>query len=152
MEKYLDAVQKANQDLHSIMIVQHGNVLAEKWIGEGKEDEPHILNSVSKTFTTSAVGLLISEGRLNLTDKVISFFPDKLPANVSENLKAMTIRDLLTMTCGHDTAPSVNTQATETPAKDWVEQFLAHPVEHKPGTFFAYTVSEPICFPPLCRK
>ena len=49
----------------------------------------------------------------------------------------MTIRDLLTMTCGHDTAPSVNTQATETPAKDWVEQFLAHPVEHKPGTFFA---------------
>lgn len=138
MEKYLDAVQKANQDLHSIMIVQHGDVLAEKWISEGKEDEPHILNSVSKTFTASAVGLLISEGRLNLTDKVISFFPDKLPANVSENLKAMTIRDLLTMTCGHDTAPSVNTQATETPAKDWVEQFLAHPVEHKPGTFFAY--------------
>ncbi len=138
MEKYLDAVQKANQDLHSIMIVQHGNVLAEKWIGEGKEDEPHILSSVSKTFTASAVGLLISEGRLKLTDKVISFFPDKLPANVSENLKAMTIRDLLTMTCGHDTAPSVNTQATETPVKDWVEQFLAHPVEHKPGTFFAY--------------
>ena len=138
MEKYLDAVQKANQDLHSIMIVQHGDVLAEKWISEGKEDEPHILNSVSKTFTASAVGLLISEGRLNLTDKVISFFPDKLPANVSEDLKAMTIRDLLTMTCGHDTAPSVNTQATETPAKDWVEQFLAHPVEHKPGTFFAY--------------
>ena len=101
MEKYLDAVQKANQDLHSIMIVQHGNVLAEKWIGEGKEDEPHILSSVSKTFTASAVGLLISEGRLKLTDKVISFFPDKLPANVSENLKAMTIRDLLTMTCGH---------------------------------------------------
>ena len=137
MEKYLDAVQKANQDLHSIMIVQHGNVLAEKWIGEGKEDEPHILSSVSKTFTASAVGLLISEGRLKLTDKVISFFPDKLPANVSENLKAMTIRDLLTMTCGHDTASSVNTQATETPAKDWVEQFLAHPVEHKLGTFFA---------------
>ena len=79
MEKYLDAVQKANQDLHSIMIVQHGNVLAEKWIGEGKEDEPHILSSVSKTFTASAVGLLISEGRLKLTDKVISFFRISYP-------------------------------------------------------------------------
>lgn len=90
MEKYLDAVQKANQDLHSIMIVQHGNVLAEKWIGEGKEDEPHILNSVSKTFTASAVGLLISEGMLKLTDKVISFFPDKLPSNVSENPKSLS--------------------------------------------------------------
>ena len=64
----------------------------------------------------------------------------------------MTIRDLLTMTCGHDTASSVNTQATETPAKDWVEQFLAHPVEHKRALSLLITVSEPICFPPLCRK
>ena len=51
---------------------------------KGKEDKPHILNSVSKTFTATAVGLAASEGRLKLTDKVISFFPDKLPATVSE--------------------------------------------------------------------
>ena len=106
MNRYLDAVKKAGQDLHSIMIVQHGNVIAEEWMGEGKEDEPHILNSVSKTFTATAVGLAASEGRLKLTDKVISFFPDKLPATVSENLAAMTVRDLLTMNCGHDTDPT----------------------------------------------
>ncbi len=75
MNRYLDAVKKAGQDLHSIMIVQHGNVIAEEWMGEGKEDKPHILNSVSKTFTATAVGLAASEGRLKLTDKVISFFP-----------------------------------------------------------------------------
>lgn len=138
MEKYMDAVQKADQDLHSIMIVQHGNVLIEEWMSEGKEDEPHILNSVSKTFTASAVGLAIAEKKLNLTDKVISFFPDKLPANVSENLKAMTIRDLLTMTCGHDTDPTSSARAAANSDKNWVEQFLAYPVEHEPGTFFAY--------------
>ena len=83
MNRYLDAVKKAGQDLHSIMIVQHGNVIAEEWMGEGKEDERHILNSVSNTFTSTDVGLAASDGRLNLTDKVISFFHHKLPATVS---------------------------------------------------------------------
>ena len=136
MNRYLDAVKKAGQDLHSIMIVQHGNVIAEEWMGEGKEDEPHILNSVSKTFTATAVGLAASEGRLKLTDKVISFFPDKLPATVSENLAAMTVRDLLTMNCGHDTDPT-GTVRKKADA-DWVQEFLAFPVEHKPGTFYTY--------------
>lgn len=138
MGKYLEAVKNADQDLHSIMIVQHGNVLAEKWMSEGKEDEPHVLNSVSKTFTASAIGFAIAEGKLKLTDKVISFFPDQLPANISENLEAMTIRDLLTMTYGHDGDLRSNEQAAKNADKGWVEQFLAYSVDHKPGTFFAY--------------
>lgn len=131
-------MKNAGQDLHSIMIVQHGNVLAEKWMSEGKEDEPHVLNSVSKTFTASAIGFAIAEGKLKLTDKVISFFPDQLPANISENLEAMTIHDLLTMTCGHDGDLRSNERAARNADKGWVEQFLAYPVDHKPGTFFAY--------------
>ena len=138
MGKYLEAVKNAGQDLHSIMIVQHGNVLAEKWMSEGKEDEPHVLNSVSKTFTASAIGFAIAEGKLKLTDKVISFFPDQLPANISENLEAMTIHDLLTMTCGHDGDLRSNERAARNADKGWVEQFLAYPVDHKPGTFFVY--------------
>lgn len=136
MDKYLNAVKKAGQDLHSIMIVQHGNVVAAQWLSQGKEDEPHILNSVSKTFTATAVGLAISEGKLKLTDKVISFFPDKLPATISENLADMTVRDLLTMNCGHDVDPS-GTVRKKADA-DWVQEFLAYPVEHKPGTFYTY--------------
>lgn len=136
IQKYLDAVRKEKQDLHSLMIVQHGKVLAEHWMSQGKENEPHILNSVSKTFTSTAVGLAIAEGKLSLDDKVISFFPDKLPAHVSDNLKAMTVRDLLTMNCGHDTDPTNSIR--EKKDADWVKEFLAAPVEHKPGTFFAY--------------
>ena len=82
------------------------------------------------------MGLAASEGRLKLTDQVISFFPDKLPATVSENLAAMTVRDLLTMNCGHDTDPT-GTVRKKADA-DWVQEFLAFPVEHKPGTFYTY--------------
>lgn len=136
VQKYLAAAQKEKQDLHSLMIVQHGQVLSANWMSEGREDEPHILNSVSKTFTSTAVGFAIAEGKLKLDDKVISFFPDKLPAEVSDNLKEMTVRHLLTMNCGHDTDPT--RAVREKKDADWVKEFLAWPVEHKPGTFFCY--------------
>lgn len=136
MSRYLTAVAEAGQDIHSIMVLQYGKVLAERWMGEGAPDKPHILNSVSKTFTVSAVGLAIAEGKLKLTDRVIDFFPDQLPAEVSPNLQAMEIRHLLTMTCGHDTDPT-NTIRNVAGA-DWVREFLATPVMHRPGRYFVY--------------
>ncbi|MEE1146820.1 MAG: serine hydrolase, partial [Bacteroidaceae bacterium] len=133
-DKYIEAVVQAKQDLHSIMVVKDGKVVFEKWMGSGKENEPHVLNSVSKTFTSAAVGLAISEGKLSLTDKVISFFPDKLPAQVGEHLSALTIRHLLTMNTGHEKDPS-KLRNTE---KDWEKAFLHTEFPRQPGTIFCY--------------
>ena len=120
--------------LHSIMILKHGKVVYEKWFNGEAADKPHQMFSVSKTFTATAVGLAINEGKLNLTDSVVKFFPDKLPAEQSDNLKAMTVRDLLTMTCGHDEEPkSLNKDSV-----DWVKGFLSWPVKHKPGEYYLY--------------
>ena len=57
------------------MILQHGKVVKEQWLGEGDRHTPHVLNSVSKTFTATAIGFAVAEGKLKVTDKVISFFP-----------------------------------------------------------------------------
>ena len=134
-DKYLEAIKADNQDIHSIMILKDGQVVKEKWMSEGDPHKPHILNSVSKTFTASAVGFAVAEGKLKVTDKVISFFPDKLPAEVSENLKKLEIRHLLTMTSGHDVEPNRRNMAE---GQDWVEYFLAAPFVHEPGTFYLY--------------
>ncbi len=120
--------------LHSIMILKHGKVVFEKWFNGQSAEMPHQMFSVSKTFTATAVGLAINEGKLKLDDPVVKFFPDKLPAEQSDNLKAMTVRDLLTMTCGHDTEPN----AKNTDSLDWVKGFLAWPVKHKPGEYYLY--------------
>ncbi|MDR1357439.1 MAG: ChbG/HpnK family deacetylase [Tannerellaceae bacterium] len=133
--KYLEAVEKAGQDLHSLMILRHGNVVAEQWFGDNAADKPHALHSVSKTFTATAVGFAVNEGKLKVTDKVISFFPDKLPAEVSDNLKELEVRHLLTMSSGHDVEPG---NIRNAPDADWAEGFLAAPFTHKPGTFFVY--------------
>lgn len=134
-DKYLEAIKTDNQDIHSIMILKDGQVVKEAWMSEGDPHKPHILNSVSKTFTASAVGFAVAEGLLNVTDKVISFFPDKLPSEVSENLKKLEIRHLLTMTSGHDVEPNRKNMAE---GQDWVEYFLAAPFVHEPGTFYLY--------------
>jgi CubicO group peptidase (beta-lactamase class C family) len=88
--------------------------------------------TLSKSFNSTAVGLAIEAGKLSLDDPVLKFFPTNAPVDPSDNLNAMTVRDLLTMTCGHDTEPKA---ADGTPS---VKQFLAHPVLHKPGTHFQY--------------
>ncbi len=140
-DEYLQAIERDSVNMHSIMILQHGKVLKEKWFGEAGPDIPHILHSVSKTFTATAVGLAISEGKLSLSDRLVSFFPDKLPdmealpEDQRANLEAITVRDLLTMNCGHDTDPSGKIRSRE---DDWVEAFLAIPVVHAPGTYFCY--------------
>ena len=134
--KYLADVAKAGQDLHSIMIVKDGNVVYEKWMSEGKENEPHILNSVSKTFTSMAVGLAISEGWLSLDEKIVDIFPEHYPENPSEFLKEITVEHLLTMSCGHSTDPTY--KSWEVKDRSWIRFFMEHPVTHKPGTLFCY--------------
>ncbi len=129
---FVEAADKNIDTLHSFMIVRHGRVIAEAWWRPETAEKPHVLHSVSKSFNAAAVGLAIHDGKLNLDDRVLQFFPADAPQNPSENLKAMTVRDLLTMSGGHDTEPKAVGGAFS------VKQFLAHPVPYKPGTHFQY--------------
>lgn len=135
VDGFLAATKAANQEIHSIMVVQNGEVIAERWLNGGAPDKPHVLNSVSKTFTATAVGFAIKEGRISLSDKVIKFFPDRLPEKVSDNLRKMEVHHLLSMSTGHDYAPDRHKMG---PDADWVRGFLAEEVKHEPGTFFVY--------------
>ncbi len=119
-------------DIHSIMVLQHGKVVAEKWFGQGAPDTPHIMNSVSKSFTATAVGFAVAEGLVSLDDTVVSFFPDKVPAEHSPNLEKITVRNLLTMSTGQVREPSRRGQ------QDWIAAFMAAPVEDTPGATFRY--------------
>ena len=129
---YLQAVADSAEDLHSIMVLQHGKVLEEKFF---VPDTAHILNSVSKTFTSTAVGFAISEGLLSLDDKIVDIFPESVPEAASDTVKRITVRNLLTMNSGHGTDP---TGAIRRGEGDWVKSFLEWPVEFEPGTCYCY--------------
>jgi CubicO group peptidase (beta-lactamase class C family) len=128
-------VETADQQviaMHSFMLVRHGKVIAEGWWKPEAANKPHVLWSLSKSFTSTSVGMAVAEGKLSVDDPVLKFFPQDAPSEPSEKLKGMRVRDLLTMSTGHETEARLTTNAP------WVQTFLAHPVPHKPGTHFLY--------------
>lgn len=130
---FVEAADKEINTLHSFMLVRHGRVVAEAWWRPESAEKPHILWSLSKSFNATAVGLAVAEGKLSLEDPVLKFFPAEAPAMPSDHLRAMRVRDLLTMSGGHDTEPKFNIESGPS-----VKEFLAHPVTHPPGTWFRY--------------
>jgi CubicO group peptidase (beta-lactamase class C family) len=136
--RFVDAVEKmpGNNELHSFMLLRHGAVVAEGWWSPYAPKRPHTLFSLSKSFTSTAVGLAVAEGYLSVEDRVLSFFPDDAPARISKNLDAMQVKHLLAMSTGH----AEDTMGPMARRRDgnWIRAFLARPVKYKPGTHFLY--------------
>jgi CubicO group peptidase (beta-lactamase class C family) len=133
---FVEAADNEIDAMNSLIIVRHGHVVAEGWWAPYDRDTPHVLYSLSKSFTSTAVGLAISEGKLSLDDQVLKFFPEDAPVEPSPNLKAMRVRDLLRMSTGNVTeAPLLASDPAKT---TWTRTFLAHPVPFKPSTHFLY--------------
>jgi CubicO group peptidase (beta-lactamase class C family) len=133
---FVEGAEQKIDALHSIMIVRHGRVIAEGWWSPYAAGEPHVLFSLSKSFTSTAVGFAISEGKMSLDDPILKFFPDKAPAYPSKNLGSMRVRDLLRMATGHDAG-----EIKDFPfdgKEDLVRVFLELPVPDIPGTHFVY--------------
>jgi CubicO group peptidase (beta-lactamase class C family) len=131
---FLDGMAKARHELHSLMIVRHGRVVAEGWWTPYGPEFNHTMYSMSKSFTSTAVGFAVAEKRLTVDDPVISFFPDDRPSAVGENLAALRVRDLLSMSVGNEKEPT----GTVVKEENWVKAFLAQPIGFKPGTVFQY--------------
>ena len=98
LEEYISTVRELGMQIHSIHVEQDGQLLDEAFL---VGDNLHILNSLSKIFTITAIGILYDQGRLHLEDRVIDFFPEECPTVVSDNLAKLQVQNLLTMTSGH---------------------------------------------------
>lgn len=134
--QFVNEVEEKISEMHSFMLLRHGKVAAEGWWAPYAPSRRHILFSLTKSFTSTAVGLAVAEGRLSVIDPVVSFFPEYVPADASDNLKNMRVRQLLSMSTGHQedaTGPMI-----EQGGEDWVKGFFGLPVENKPGTHFVY--------------
>ena len=137
---FVQAADTGFDAMHSFMLVRHGNVVAEGWWKPYDAKTPHMFYSLSKSFTSTAVGLAIADGKLSLDDEVLKFFPEDAPAEPSANLRAMRVRDLLRMSTGNQTeAPLwVWNGGRDTISEQLTKIFLAHPVPFKPSTHFLY--------------
>lgn len=133
---FLDAAERKGLELHSFMIVRHGKVAAEGWWAPYKPEHPHMLFSLSKSFTSTAIGIAVREGLLAVNDKVASFFPEEAPRTPSVYQAGLEVRHLLSMSTGH-AKDSLEWMRQGEP-ENWVRDFLHAPVDYEPGTHFVY--------------
>jgi CubicO group peptidase (beta-lactamase class C family) len=131
---FLDAASKSRNELHGFVFVRHGKIIADAWSKPYADSLKHTMYSASKSFTSTAIGFAVSERKLTVNDKVISFFPDDLPPNPGAFLQSLTVKHLLTMSVGHPNDPT----GAIIPKSGWVKSFLATPITDTPGTKFLY--------------
>lgn len=136
----LDALEgTSGVEPHSLMVARHGHVVVAGWWAPYLPERPNLLYSLSKSFTSTAAGLLVGEGRLDLDRPVVSYFPE-LDAEVTDpRSRAMLVRHIASMASGHvaDTWAHVRASGDTEP----VRAFLQLPPERDPGSIFAYNQS-----------
>lgn len=151
ISEFLDAIKQSKQEFHSLMILRHGNVVAEGWWGPYSSEHRQQLYSLSKSFTGTAIGLAQSEGLLSVDDPIIKFFPDYLPAEVSDNLAALKVRHLLSMSVGHGKDSILILEASPA-GVPWEKTFLSLPVVFKPGSQFMYNSGASFMLSAIIKK
>ena len=127
----LDANFSSN--LHAMMVVKNGHVISVGYWAPYEKEYPHQLYSLSKSITGIAIGMLVDEGKLLLSERIVDIFADKIPDPSTHHYKDATVWHLLTMSTG-----SRFNEVGSVLGPDWEKEFLDAGVRYVPGTQFCY--------------
>ncbi|MCR5596853.1 MAG: beta-lactamase family protein [Lachnospiraceae bacterium] len=124
-----------------------GDLIQEEYFSPYEKGRMHRMFSITKSFTSLAVGALIAEEKLSLSDPICKYFPEYTPADADPFLTTMTVQDLLMMrTCHKATTYKINASA------HWVQSFFTTAPDHKPGMIFKYDTSAAHTLAALVKK
>ena len=137
---FLDALEASPEvEPHGAVVLRHGHVVAQGWWAPYTPERVHLVYSLSKSFTASALGLAVAEGLVDLDTPVVAHFPE-VDADITDpRSRAITLRHLAAMASGH-TGETWEPAVVLDPAEP-VRGFLKLPPEAEPGSVFAYNQS-----------
>lgn len=146
---FLDSVNQRKINLHSFMLLKDGKLFAEGYYKPYSATSIHRLYSASKCFVTLAIGKLLGESRIRLSDTLICYFSEYETECKSEELKRLTIEQALTMTIPtwkdicFNGKPNGATSPTRFLESEWIRAFFTQDIEsNKPnGTLFSFNSS-----------
>jgi CubicO group peptidase (beta-lactamase class C family) len=137
IDGFIDAVAPmSGAELHSLMVLRHGHVVAERWWRPYLPQTPHLLYSLSKSFTSTALGFAVTEGLVDLDATVLSYFPEFDGAVTDERSRSIRVRHVAAMASGHE--DETVERAWKAGNGDMLLGFLLIPPDREPGTVFAY--------------
>ncbi|MDE6218945.1 MAG: beta-lactamase family protein, partial [Lachnospiraceae bacterium] len=136
--RFADRLQRRQIPMHSLLLMRHDKLVFEGYYAPCTADSLHRMFSITKSFTSIAIGLLVDEGKISLEDPIVQYFPEKLPnqENIHPWIAQMTIKDMLMMRSCH-----ASTTYKLDMSSDWVASFFTVQPTHPPGTLFHYDTS-----------
>lgn len=134
--EFINRLDKANIPMHALILMHQGKLDYEGYYAPYQKNMLHRMFSICKSLNALAIGLLEADGMLTLDDKIVDYFPDKVPVNVHPYITEMTIRDMLMMRSCHASTTYKYDRNLE-----WVESFFTVAPTHRPGKVFRYDTS-----------
>jgi CubicO group peptidase (beta-lactamase class C family) len=135
---FLDAVdERPGVEMHSLMVVRRGRVVAEGWWAPYSAGRPQLLYSLSKSFTSTAAAFAQAEGLLDLDDTVVSHFAEFAADITDPRSRSVKVRHVASMASGH--TREMLSEAIMRDREEPVRGFLLIPPDRDPGTVFAYS-------------
>lgn len=136
-QRFEEQVTASGIPLHGYLFLQGKKILAEKYFSVYSRESLHRMYSITKSFVSMAVGLLIKQGKITLQDRICDFFPEYTAGHeIHPWCREMTIENLLTMRTCYGT-----TTFKQYDSDDWTESFFRVEPDHVPGTVFSYDTS-----------
>jgi CubicO group peptidase (beta-lactamase class C family) len=136
----LRAIRKNGTRIHSLMVIRHGRIVLDAYFYPYDGSTYHDMASVTKSVTTTLIGIAADQGLLELDQPMLSFFPDRSVAHRDSRKERITVSHLASMSSGlecseaHDEETLHGMYATD----DWVQYTLDLPMAWEPGTHFVY--------------
>jgi len=122
--------------IRSMVLARRGCVEFEYYQGHGNAQSRSPMRSITKSVLSILVGIALDRGYLRLDQKLSELLPEVLDPSIDPNVRDITVRDLLTMTSGFDSAP-FGAKAGVPPSEMW-QWGLNRSMQHPPGVRFHY--------------
>jgi CubicO group peptidase (beta-lactamase class C family) len=134
IEAFLNELYKEpSLNIHQCLIVKNGKVIFSKAFSPYRMDIWHVTHSMCKTVTALAIGILVSEGKLTVKDKLTDIFDKELLPLQKIKLGKLTVENLLTMSSG--IALNEEVICAES---DWLHAYFDSQIKFEPGSKFEY--------------
>ena len=129
VQAFIDHCMQAKKQLHSILVLRHGQIACEAYRAPYAPQYAHIMYSVSKSITATAIGFAVAEGLFALDTKFLDIFPEAREIRDDANMQKLCVEDLLTMRSGFSVSPMMDK------TKDrWFHDIVSSPWISEPGT------------------
>lgn len=140
LAELLLAIREQNVQIHSLLVIRHGYVVVDATFYPYDGQTVHNVASVTKSLMTTLIGIAADQGKLDLSDKMVSFFPDRSIANLDKRKGDITVRHLASMASGLECSaePDEPTLQEMVASPNYVQFVLDRNVSREPGKQFAY--------------